>query len=204
MSHHPFSSFLKRAAWLLACGLLLALTGCAQNYVVLLPDDDGSLGKVQVSGPGGITLLDQKNQGTVIGDAEKRSFTVSDFKLKEDFGAALAASPGKPVRYVLYFAAGNAALAAASQTDIDKIRADLRSRAGADMSVIGHTDTKGDAQANYELGLVRAKTVAALIGSTELSSERVSIESHGEKTLLIATPGDTDEPRNRRVEVIVR
>lgn len=62
----------------------------------------------------------------------------------------------------------------------------------------------GDDEANVQLGLTRARTVANLIGTAEISAARVSIESHGEKNLLIPTPDKTDEPRNRRVEVIVR
>lgn len=194
----------RSVAKLSACALLLALAGCANNYVVLLPDDDGSLGQIQVSGPRGSTLLDQKNQATRIGGVEGQTFTVPDDELKKDFAAALAARPSQPTRYNLYFEAGRATLTAASRTEINKIRADIQSRAAADLSVIGHTDTKGLAQDNYALGLTRASMVAELMRSTEMSLDRVSIESHGETRLLLATPDETDEPLNRRVEVIVR
>jgi len=32
----------------------------------------------------------------------------------------------------------------------------------------------------------------------------LSVESHGERNLLVATPDETDEPRNRCVEVTLR
>lgn len=192
------------AVRLSACALLLALSGCAKNYVVLLPDDDGSLGQVQVSSIGGSTLLSQKNQGTDIGGPQGITFTVSDDELDEDFAAALAARPRQPTRYNLYFETGQTTLTAASLQDVDKIRADIESRAGADLSVIGHTDTTGNLQVNDALGMTRAQVVIQLLASMAISLDRVSIESQGKRNLLITTPDGTDEPANRRVEVIVR
>jgi len=191
-------------SWLLACALLLSLTGCAKNYVVLLPDDDGTLGKVVVTSGQQTTVLDTKNQGTVMGNTRSETFTVTNEQLQKDFGAALAASPKKPASYLLYFETGQALLTKASQAELPKIKEDISQRPGVDVAVIGHTDTKGEARANYELGLTRAKQVSALISDAGVSTDRLSIESHGEKNLLVKTPDDTDEPRNRRVEVIVR
>jgi len=194
---HPV---VAKAAALLSLAWLLTLTGCAKNYVVLLPDDDGSLGQVVVTTPTQTMLLDQKSQGTFIGGTRQDTFTLTDAELQKDFGAALAASPQKPTIYLLYFEAGQPTLTDASQAEMPKIRSDLAQRPGADLSVIGHSDTLGDAKANYALGLTRAQLVVDLLGSTE----PVSMASHGEKNLLVKTPDDTDEPRNRRVEVIVR
>jgi len=192
------------SSWLLASALLLALTGCAKNYVVLLPDDDGTLGKVMVTSQQENTQLDQKSQGAYIGGIRRDTFTLSDEQLQQTFGAALAASPKKPSHFMLYFENGQATLTEASRSEIALIKEDIAQRPGVDVAVIGHTDTKGEAQANYQLGLTRAKLVSELIGEAGIRAERVSIASHGEKNLLIKTPDDTDEPRNRRVEVIVR
>ncbi len=185
--------------------LVLTLVGCAgQNYVVLLPDDDGKLGQVVLRSPKGETLLQNKNQAAVLGGTAGETFQASDAQVQKDFGAALAASPFKPVSYLLYFEAGGAQLDAPSLAEIGRIQADIKRRPGVDISVIGHTDTAGDAQANAALGLTRAQAVAQLIGTTSLSAEHVSVESHGESNLLVATPDGVNEPRNRRVEVVVR
>ena len=198
---HTHFSRVTRA---LATVALVALTGCAQNYVVLLPDEDGTLGKVTVTSAQRTTLLDQKSQGAYIGGVGGGTFTLSDADLAKDFGAALAASPRKPASYLLYFETGQAVLTEAAQADFPVIQKDIAHRPGADISVIGHTDTVGGAQANYELGLTRAKMVSELIRDAGISADRLSIESHGERNLLVKTPDETDEPRNRRVEVIVR
>lgn len=189
---------------ILAMALLLALAGCAKNYVVLLPDDDGTVGKVQITSRLGTNVLDKSHQGSFIRAIEGRTFAVDDDTLKKDFGAALAASPDKAARYILYFDTGQSTLTAASQADLEKIKLDLHGRQGADISLIGHTDTMGDPQANAALGLTRAKQVAAMIDTAVISAERVSILSYGEKNLLVPTADEVDEPRNRGVEVIVR
>jgi outer membrane protein OmpA-like peptidoglycan-associated protein len=72
------------------------------------------------------------------------------------------------------------------------------------MSVIGHSDTVGKAEVNEALSLKRAQTVADLIKSQGLQVDTLSVESHGKRNLLVPTPDETPEPRNRRVEISVR
>jgi outer membrane protein OmpA-like peptidoglycan-associated protein len=70
--------------------------------------------------------------------------------------------------------------------------------------VIGHTDTVGDSRDNEQLSLARAKSIASLLKEAKLDADKIVVESHGEKNLLVPTPDNTDEPRNRRVEITVR
>lgn len=194
----------RRPAKLLSMALLLMLAGCAKNYVVLLPDDDGTVGKVQITSRLGTHVLDKAHQGSFIRAIEGRSFAVDDDTLNKDFGAALAASPSKAARYLLYFDTAQTTLTAASQADLEIIKLALQGSQGADISVVGHTDTVGTPEANAALGLARARQVAAMIDAAIINAERVSIVSYGERHLLVPTPDDTDEPLNRGVEVLVR
>ena len=149
-------------------------------------------------------MLESKNQAAVIGDAKGKIFTIDQAKLHEDFDVALSATPPKPATFLLYFKMGSSELTEESALDIPKIIAEFRSRAAPDISVIGHTDTLGDAKWNEELSLSRATAIAKLFLKDNLPSDKMAIESHGEKNLLIKTPDNTDEPRNRRVEVTIR
>lgn len=187
--------------------LVLGLAGCAKNYVVLLPNDDGTIGKVVVTGREGVTLLEKDHEGAAIDGPAGKTFEVSDKQIAEDFGDALAASPPKPVSYLLYFKTGTDILTPASQANLPKIFAEIRKRPAPDISIIGHTDTVGDADLNARLSLLRARSTAKMIGQlgrSVISADRISITSHGEKNLLVPTPDNTDEPRNRRVEIAVR
>jgi outer membrane protein OmpA-like peptidoglycan-associated protein len=206
---HSADSFANRVfasfRYLLPAVLALALGGCAgKTYVVLLPDDDGSVGKVVVSAGEGSTLLQTANEGANVGGSAGKTFVVDRERLTRDFGAALAAAPKKPLTFLLYFEAGGAALTPQSLAELPKVRAEISSRPAPDLSIIGHTDTAGDADANARLALKRAELVAELLGALGVLPERISVVSHGEKNLLVQTPDNTDEPRNRRVEITVR
>jgi outer membrane protein OmpA-like peptidoglycan-associated protein len=80
----------------------------------------------------------------------------------------------------------------------------VKSRSVPDVTVIGHTDTMGSAESNVVLGLGRANLIRERLVAVGLDSSLVSAESHGEADLLVPTPDETPEPRNRRVEVSVR
>lgn len=196
----------KSIAWLSALLFILALTGCAseKSYVVLLNNADGSAGKVQVTNAAGTTLISEAKTASFLEGPVAKPFVVTDKMLEKDFGSALKASPEKPATFLLQFEAGGSQLTAASQQDIPKIIAEVGRRAAPDVSIIGHTDTTGTDEANLRLGLARAKIVAGLLGDAKLDADHLSVASHGKKNMLVRTPDNTDEPRNRRVEVTVR
>jgi peptidoglycan-associated lipoprotein len=196
--------------------LAMVLCGCAspppppaakappKSYLVLLENDDGSTGKVQLTTANGATTLARAGQATRLQGAAGDTFEVSAAKIKQDFGSSLAASPQKPTTYLLYFEAGGAKLTPDSLGLVGKILDEINIRPVPDISIIGHTDTAGDADVNEKLGFERARFVAGLLAATKVESGKIAIESHGEKNLLVATPDNTSEPRNRRVEVTVR
>ena len=189
---------------ILTLSAAFGLTACSQSYVVLLEEEDGSLGRVEVTTPKGKTVLENNRDGVDMKAEAGKTFQVSEKKIKEDFGQALAASPEKPLSFYLYFEGGTATLTAESSADIPKIIAEISRRSAADISIIGHTDTVGDDKTNARLSLQRAQSVAALFSETMPDAERMTVDSHGEKNLLVQTPDNTDEPKNRRVEVTIR
>ena len=62
----------------------------------------------------------------------------------------------------------------------------------------------GTQQANFALGLKRAISVRDLLVKAGLDGSTIDVTSHGEADLLVKTPDETPEPRNRRVEITVR
>lgn len=193
---------LNKALLLIA---VLTLTACAGpgSYVALLPSPDGSLGKVTVSGPEGQQVLTQAQTGASL-NGGTAPFEVSQKQLTRDFGAAMAARPPLPEHFLLYFAPGGADLTAESKALLPQILARARERTSVDMSVIGHTDTQGSADANEALALKRAQAIADQLRQLGLQDTVLSVASHGERNLLVATPDEAAEPRNRRVEVTLR
>jgi peptidoglycan-associated lipoprotein len=170
---------------------------------MLLPDDDGGAGKVIFQGQGGSVSLDQVHAAVAM-DGSLARFEVSADRLQQDAGAALQARPKAPRSFQLYFDAGESRINKASEALLSQIVEELKSRAAPDISVIGHTDTMGNAALNEKLSLQRAQEVAQQLRALAPRTVHLDITSHGERNLLIPTPDNTDEPRNRRVEITVR
>lgn len=203
----------RHLAWAVLASLASLLAGCASppppppppppSYVVLLPNADGTVGQVRVTGQAGQQVLTRALQGTHLNGATP-PYDVSPEQVQRDFGAALAARPPRPEQFLLYFEPGGAELTAESRAMLPQIAEKVRSRATADLSVIGHTDTQGRPEANEALGLQRATAIAQQLRQLGLGQAVMAIESHGARNLLVPTPERTAEPRNRRVEITIR
>jgi len=190
--------------WLLCASAVVLLGGCAsKSYVVLLDNPDGSTGTVIVRGEKGEQVIDKSHYGASL-DGAQAAAPVADEKIRQDFGQAIAARPMQPEHFLLYFELGGTRLTPESEALLPKVIAAAARRPAVDVSVIGHTDTLGKAEVNEALALQRAREIAALIQAKGLKAHALSIESHGERNLLVNTPDETAEPRNRRVEISLR
>ena len=199
------SNWIAAIRWLTIATLLLVLTACGgKSYVVLMPDADGSVGKVTVTTAQGTTVLENERQATQFSAAAGSSFVVDDAQIRKDFGAALAATPKKPRIFRIYFETAGENLTANSRADIPKILEEIGMRPAPDISISGHADTVGSDEENIALGLRRARFVADVIQRAGIGAVSITIESHGEKNPVVGTADNVPEPRNRRVEVSVR
>lgn len=68
--------------------------------------------------------------------------------------------------------------------------------------VAGHTDTVGRPADNFKLSRDRAKAIAGWFRERGLQVP-IAYEGFGESALLVKTPDETDEPRNRRADYIL-
>lgn len=70
--------------------------------------------------------------------------------------------------------------------------------------VVGHTDTTGSADHNLTLSEARASSVASYLSSQGVPSQRIRQEGRGEREPLIRTGDNVNEPRNRRVDIVIK
>lgn len=124
--------------------------------------------------------------------------------MRRIFAGAFSAMPLAPAKYVLYFDQNTTSLIPESNALLPGIIEAINSRQPAELSVIGHTDSVGPPEGNYQLGLQRAVVVTNLLKSLGATPAIIETGSHGEGNPLVPTGDETPEPRNRRVEVIVR
>ncbi len=201
-----------RRVRLVAGGLVAALavlvTGCAhKNYVVLLDDGSGRPSAVVVTTAGGTQEITETWHGCEIepGDvAPGAPFVVEEAEVRREFGAAIDAQPPPPVHFTLYFESDGTKLTAESEAELPRVLEAIRSRPTADASAIGHADRMGDDAYNDRLARRRAEAIRERLVAMGVAPALVEATSHGENDPLVKTPDGTAEPRNRRVEVIVR
>jgi len=191
-----------------AAGLLAACANHPPQMVVLVPDRDGTVGKVVVTGAGGTTTLNQAYAAarveTVGGKSESRTVTPSE--VKAVFAGAIAAQPTPPVSFLLYFEEGTDEYTPASKLAFEKVYAEIARRNTVEIDVIGHTDRVGPLEYNDTLSLKRAERVRKDFADRGMGipAHAIGVAGRGEREPLVPTADDVSEPRNRRVEINVR
>jgi outer membrane protein OmpA-like peptidoglycan-associated protein len=202
-----------------AAGLLAACAGKkvsppepdpkTATLVALLPDPGtGAVGRATVSGtsPGQAVELSGARDSTIVGLSlpPSRVTMMSEEEVKKQFGDLLSALPPASEHFTLHFRFESDELTAESRALVPEILKSMKAHPVPEVIVTGHTDTTGTPASNYELGMKRATMVRTLLGEAGLDLKSVEVVSHGEAVLLVKTPDDTYEPRNRRVEITIR
>jgi outer membrane protein OmpA-like peptidoglycan-associated protein len=116
------------------------------------------------------------------------------------------APPGTAAASImLRFATGSATLTPEAERSLDELG---RALASSDLApyrfrIEGHTDTVGSPELNQALSERRAAAVRDYLTSRHgVSAGRLESVGLGESQPLVATPDETAEARNRRVQVI--
>jgi outer membrane protein OmpA-like peptidoglycan-associated protein len=177
------------------------------TLIVLLPDpESGITGRARVSNEFGSADLAAPRAATrVTANGPPGSLSaMSEADVKRLFGDALAALPPAPRHFTLHFRFESDALTEESTALVPEILRTVKGLSVPEVVIVGHTDTMGDARANLALGLKRAITVRDILVQAGLAPSTIEVTSHGEADLLVKTPDNTPEPRNRRVETTVR
>jgi len=178
-----------------------------QTLILLLPDpESGTTGRALVSNEFGSTELATPRAATrVTADRPPGQVsTLSAADVTRLFGDALTALPPAPRHFTLHFRFESDALTAESTALVPEILRTVKGLAFPEVVVVGHTDTMGDPRVNLALGQKRAISVRDILVKAGLATSTIEVTSHGKADLLVKTPDNTPEPRNRRVEITVR
>jgi len=198
----------KRSQILLLLVLVLFVGNCAKRtMVVLVPDPDGKVGCITVSNLAGSVTVDTANQATIIKDQKTLPSAPKELEkqtISSVFSEVITIQLLPPVHFILYFQRNATTLTPASVKLIAEILSEIRERNSTDISVIGHSDTLGDKDYNFKLSKSRAIAISNLIVKQGVDQHFIRTTSHGEENPLIKTKDNVSEPKNRRVEVVVR
>jgi outer membrane protein OmpA-like peptidoglycan-associated protein len=183
--------------------LALGLAACAGPKTLLLAGEGdhptGSLAVLESNGHE--TVLDQPLSEARLRRSGAKVHTVSNVSSSRE--RLIGGLPPPPVSFTLYFLEGTTTLVPESQGLIAEIR-EAAKRPGAEIQVTGHTDTVGSDDDNDRLSQQRATEVMGALIALGFPKEQLSAVGRGERDLAVPTADNVSEPRNRRVEVIVR
>ncbi len=71
------------------------------------------------------------------------------------------------------------------------------------INVVGHTDSDGNANYNYDLSRRRAAAVAQYLSAQQLNPNRFSVEGHGASDPIASNATASGKAQNRRVEITI-
>lgn len=115
-----------------------------------------------------------------------------------------AAAPAPARTFLVFFDWNRADLNDRARQIIGEAAQARTSQAVTRIEVNGYTDTSGSPQYNQGLSVRRANAVAAELVRLGVPRNEIVAQGFGETNLLVATPDNTREPQNRRVEIILR
>ena len=172
----------------------------------MIPGADGHVGAIVVQREGGAgRVIDSAYGATRIrSDGTVEEARLTEAEVRETFGSTLAALPGKPTSFVLYFLEGRDELTPDSKVELEKVFRELKRRPLPDIAVIGHTDSVGSLAFNDRLSLARAERLREMLVALGIPAERIQAAGRGKRELLVPTDDNVGEARNRRVEINVR
>ena len=186
---------------------VVLFSGCGpKTTLVLLPDDDGSLGKVVMQTEGGQIQIEEAYGFSEIrsGATIPTAAVMTPATFQKRWGELAQFEPSSPQLFILNFHSGSTGLTEEAIDTLPVVITAMLQPDPVEVNIIGHTDTVGNEEYNYRLSLERAQIVYDLLKERAPWLNRITVESFGQNDPLIPTADNVAEPRNRRVEILVR
>lgn len=183
---------------------LLASCSNRQSLFVVLPNPDGSSGAVTIEDGQKSVELDRPYAAGEVRGGAAAPVTIDRAQIQQIFGNAFAAQPVLPSHFVLYFEKDSDTLTRDSERQYQNVFDDIKRRRVYEVEVIGHTDTLGNPPHNQQLSLSRAEMIRHRLVRDGLSPKSISLAGRGQLDPAVPSGDQVAEPRNRRVEIIVR
>jgi OOP family OmpA-OmpF porin len=105
--------------------------------------------------------------------------------------------------YRVFFAHDSDDVDAEAMAVIEKAEAFIGDMVGSRIVLTGGTDTTGSESYNMKLSEARAKAVYDAMLEAGIPEHKVEIMAKGEADLLVETQDNVNEPKNRRVDILI-
>lgn len=190
----------------IVAGLLVVLffSGCCNKVqVILLPNADGSVGKVTVSDKGKEAVLDQAWQKVETSNIDKKDILSKD-DVESEFKVLFEGMPKEAKIHRVYFKFDSTEIAGRSIDVITQVVEYIKAGHVLQIDVIGYTDRAGDEAYNKVLSLKRAKKIRELLEQNGIDKEMISLDYYGEVNPIVKTADGVAKDVNRRVEITIK
>lgn len=200
---------MRRAGGAAVVVLAMLTAGCARDRVILLPGEGdhptGAVAVIDEEGTGDRGLIDTANSTARLAKSGAvKARGIDEVKVAKRYGTLIDALPEKEKGFILYFETGSTTLTAESRMKITDILAEFRRRDGAEVQIVGHTDSMGEQAANDALAKERAQGVLESLVAQGFPADFIRATGRGERDSAKATGDEVPSIEWRRVEVIVR
>jgi OOP family OmpA-OmpF porin len=105
---------------------------------------------------------------------------------------------------MVFFDTDSSNLSQQATTTIGEAAGVAKSTPNARVSITGYTDTEGNPAYNQALSVRRATAVKNALVSSGVAAQAITMTGAGEGGLLIETPDQTKNEKNRRVQIVVQ
>jgi outer membrane protein OmpA-like peptidoglycan-associated protein len=116
----------------------------------------------------------------------------------------LAAAPmAGPRSYTVFFEFDKSAISEDANRVLIQAAESAKAGEFTRIQATGHTDTMGTARYNMALSIRRANAVRDVLVREGIPATQIVVVGRGETQLIVPTPDQVKEPRNRRVEIVI-
>jgi outer membrane protein OmpA-like peptidoglycan-associated protein len=178
-----------------------------KDTIVLVQDADGKVGKITVTTKGGAQTLTVANtmvEVTGFDESPSDPKKIDQNEIDSVFADSIKALPLAPISFLFYFLHNSVELTAESKAQIPELLSLVNKREYHEISIIGHTDTTGNDEYNMRLSSARAVAVRDALLSHGIRFGQMELSYYGKRDPVVPTGDNVREPRNRRVEVVVK
>lgn len=185
------------------------LAGCAtptstRTTVVLLPEEDNTVGAVAVASGSSTQRLDKAFSYTTVNGnnaTPSNARTVGRDTVNGAYGDLLKANAPAPRIFVLQFLLDKTELTEESRSLVPAMLRVVRARKPARITVFGHADATGTHESNLKLSSDRAEAAADLLRASDPSLKNIDLQYFGDTKP--STGLRASDAKNRRVEILI-
>ena len=114
-------------------------------------------------------------------------------------------APPPPAKsWMVFFDTNSTTLSQQGSMTVTEAANVAKSMANSRVGVTGFTDTDGSPAYNQQLSIRRADSVKKALVSNGIAPQAITVNGSGESGLLIETPDQTKNEKNRRVQIVVQ